>query len=74
MGEKVLRILITGANGFLGTALVRKLTGFSNIEVVALVRNKDSLSLTEENVRIIEVPNYFKFTKWGNGKDDYASK
>ncbi len=62
----MLRILITGANGFLGTALVRKLTGFSNIEVVALVRNKDSLSLTEENVRIIEVPNYFKFTKWKN--------
>lgn len=49
-----MKVLLTGANGYIGRRLKNKLLQDVNVELKIMVRNKDSLSSKLNNVEIIE--------------------
>ncbi len=60
-----MKILITGANGFVGSALVNKLAMNSNYKITAATRNLNPSF--PKTVRLFSVGEFFESVNWENG-------
>ncbi|MDP2939771.1 MAG: NAD-dependent epimerase/dehydratase family protein [Candidatus Omnitrophota bacterium] len=58
-----MRVLVTGANGFIGSHLIRYLVGLNKYDIFALVRKKANinlLSLINDKINILRIEQNFK--------------
>jgi UDP-glucose 4-epimerase len=59
-----MKILVTGANGFIGSAIINSLSNNNNIHIIAALRKNSNIIVNKSNVSIILIEDINKHTNW----------